>query len=101
MYWIDKFNKLRETITIDIELGSIYFQRDTFYLNGKPLVSIHQKKKTNKLMPIPFYSLHQRYTIKNFVQGQLEPAMSGIIRKWRTSLRLKHSVLEEISQLCF
>ena len=29
------------------------------------------KKKTNKVMHIPFCSLHQRYTIKNFVQGWL------------------------------
>ena len=74
LYWIDKFNELRDTIKIDkYNLGNavdymdlFIFKGDTFYLDGKLSVSLHQKE-TNKCMYIPFHSFHQRHTIMNFI----------------------------------
>ena len=47
------------------------YKSDSFYLDGKLSISIHQKE-TNKFMYIPFRSFHQRHTIKNFVWGELK-----------------------------
>ena len=79
IYWIEKFNELRESIKIDkYNWGNaldymdlfIYKGKD-FYEDGKLSVSIHQKE-TNKFMYIPYRSYHQRHTIKNYVWGELK-----------------------------
>ena len=78
IYWIEKFNELRESIKIDKYtwgnaldyMDMFIYKRKKFYEDGKLSVSIHQKE-TNKFMYIPYRSFHQRHTIKNYVWGEL------------------------------
>ena len=61
IYWIEKFNELRKTVQIDkcnwgnaLDYMDLFIcKSDPFYLDGKLLISIHQKE-TNKFMHIPF-----------------------------------------------
>jgi len=79
IYWIEKFNELRESIKIDkynwgnsLDYMDLYiYKGKDFYEDGKLSVSIHQKE-TNKYMYIPYRSDHQRHTIKNYVWGELK-----------------------------
>ena len=79
IYWIEKFNELRESFKIDIyNWGNALDYMDLFiykvyelYVDGKLSVSIHQKE-ANKFMYIPLRSFHQRHTIKNYVWGELK-----------------------------
>ena len=79
LYWIEKFNELRDTIKIDkynwgnaVDYMDLFiYKGNTFYMDGKLSVSLHQKE-TNKFMYIPFRSFHQRHTIKNYVWGELK-----------------------------
>ena len=75
IYWIEKFNELRESIKIDIynwgnalDYMGLFntYKGYEFYVDGKLSVSIHQKE-ANKFMYIPYRSFHQRHTIKNYV----------------------------------
>jgi len=46
------------------------YKSNSFHLDGKLSISIHQKE-TTKFMNIPFRSFHQQHTIKNIVWGEL------------------------------
>ena len=78
IYWIEKFNELRESIKIDkynwgnaLDYMDLFiYKGNNFYEDGKLSISIHQKE-TNKFMYIPYRSYHQRHTIKNYVWGEL------------------------------
>ena len=78
IYWIEKFNELRESIKIDkynwgnaLDYMDLFiYKGSNFYEDGKLSISIHQKE-TNKFMYIPYRSYHQRHTIKNYVWGEL------------------------------
>ena len=79
IYWIEKFNELRESIKIDkynwgnaLDYMDLFIYKvKIFYEDGKFSVSIHQKE-TNKFMYIPYRSFHQRHKIKNYVWGELK-----------------------------
>ena len=65
--WVDEFNLLRESITID---KFKYGNQVDFMDNGKFDVSVFQKEE-NKYMYIPATSGHQKHTINNFILGEL------------------------------
>ena len=77
-FWIEEFNLLRETITIDkfkygnnVDFMDLYvFKGDRFFVDGKFDVSVFQKEE-NKYMYIPAKSGHQTHTINNFILGEL------------------------------
>ena len=77
-YWIEQFNGLRKTVQIDkynwgnaLDYMDLFvYKGNTFYVDGKFSVSIHQKD-TNKFMYIPYRSFHQKHSIKNYVWGEL------------------------------
>jgi hypothetical protein len=77
-HWVSEFNLLCDSITIDkfqfgnkIDFMDLYIYRgDDFYNFGKLDVSVFQKEE-NKYMYIPNKSGHQKYTIRNFVLGEL------------------------------
>jgi hypothetical protein len=76
--WVDEFNLLRESITIDkfkygnqVDFMDLFvFKGESFLDNGKFDVSVFQKEE-NKYMYIPATSGHQKHTINNFIIGEL------------------------------
>ena len=76
--WVNEFNALRETITIDkFKYGNevdfmdlLIFKGDNFQDDGKLDVTVFQKD-VNKYMYIPATSGHQKHTINNFILGEL------------------------------
>ena len=76
--WVDEFNLLRESITIDkfkygnqVDFMDLFvFKGDSFLDNGKFDISVFQKEE-NKYMYIPATSGHQQHTINNFILGEL------------------------------
>ena len=76
--WVDEFNLLRESITIDkfkygnqVDFMDLFvFKGKSFLDNGKFEVSVFQKEE-NKYMYIPATSGHQTHTINNFIIGEL------------------------------
>ena len=79
IYWIQRFNELRKTVQIGkynwgtaLDYTDLFvYKSNSFYLDGKLSISIHQKE-TNKFLYIPFRSFHQKHTIKNIVWGKLK-----------------------------
>ena len=78
-YWIDQFNSLRKTITIDIfffgnhvEFMDLYiYKGEKFYMSGILDFKIFQKE-VNGYMYIPYKSGHVSHTIKNYVVGKIK-----------------------------
>ena len=76
--WVDEFNLLRESITIDrfkygnqVDFMDLFvFKGESFLDNGKFEVSVFQKEK-NKYMYIPATSGHQKHTINNFIDKNM------------------------------
>ena len=76
--WVNEFNALRETITIDeFKYGNevdfmdlLIFKGDKFLDNGKLDITVFQKD-VNKYMYMPVTSGHQKHTINNFILGEL------------------------------
>ena len=76
--WVNEFNKLRETITIDkfkygneVDFMDLFiFKGNNFLDNGKFDISVFQKD-VNKYMYIPATNGHQKHTINNFILGEL------------------------------
>ena len=76
--WVDEFNLLRESITIDkfkygnrVDFMDLFiFKGESFSENGKFDISVFQKEE-NKYMYIPASSGHQQHTINNFILGEL------------------------------
>ena len=76
--WVNEFNTLRETITIDkFKYGNevdfmdlLIVKGDNFLNDGKLDISVFQKE-VNKYMYIPATSGHQKHTINNFILGEL------------------------------
>ena len=76
--WVNEFNALRETITIDkFKYGNevdfmdlLIFKGDNFLDNGKLDITVFQKD-VNKYMYMPVTSGHQKHTINNFILGEL------------------------------
>ena len=77
-YWVSEFNLLRDSITIDkfkfgneVDFMDLYFYKgNDFSSFGKLDISVFQKEE-NKYMYIPMKSGHQKYTICNFILGEL------------------------------
>ena len=78
-YWIDQFNSLRKTITIDkwsfgnhVEFMDLYiYEGEKFYMSGTLHFQIFQKE-INRYMYIPYKSGHVPHTIKNYVLGEIK-----------------------------
>ena len=76
--WVNEFNLLRESITIDkfkygnrVDFMDLFiFKGESFSENGKFDISVFQKEE-NKYMYIPASSGHQQHTINNFILGEL------------------------------
>ena len=78
-HWIQKFNELRKTVQIDkynwgtaLDYMDLFiYKSNSFYLDGKLSISIHQKEISKFLyIPFRFVSFHQQHTIKNIVLGR-------------------------------
>ena len=76
--WVNEFNLLRESITIDkfkygnqVDFMDLFvFKGESFLENGIFDISVFQKEE-NKYMYIPASSGHQQHTINNFILGEL------------------------------
>ena len=77
--WVDQFNSLRKTITIDkwsfgnnVEFMDLYiYKGEKFYTSGILDFKIFQKD-INRYMYIPYKSGHVTHTIKNYVLGEIK-----------------------------
>ena len=78
-YWIDQFNSLRKTITIDkwsfgnhVEFMDLYiYKGEQFFSSGILDFKIFQKE-INRYIYIPFKCGHVPHTIKNYVLGEIK-----------------------------
>jgi len=78
-YWIDQFNSLRKTITIDkwsfgnhVEFMDLYiYKGEKFYTSGILDFKIFQKE-INRYMYIPYKSGYVSHTIKNYVLDEIK-----------------------------
>ena len=78
-YWINQFNGLRKTITIDkwifgnhVEFMDLYiYTCNKFYTSVFWYFKIFQKD-INQYMYIPYKSGHVSHTIKNYVVGEIQ-----------------------------
>ena len=78
-YWINQFNSLRKTITINtwsfgnhVEFMDLYiYKGDKFYTSGILDFKIYQKE-INRYMYIPYKSGHVSHIIKNYARGKIK-----------------------------
>ena len=103
-YWINQFNSLRKTITIDkwsfgnhVEFMDLYvYEGDKFYSSGILDFKIFQND-INRYMYIPYKSGHVSHTIKNYVFGKIKSYIRYNSLKLNFSQDLEIVVLERFS----
>ena len=77
-YWINQFNNLRQTITIDkwpfgnhVEFMDLYIYKGDKFLSTGILDFKSFQKDIDRYMYIPYKSGHVSHTIKNYVIGEI------------------------------